>query len=1000
MTSADGTFWLLFRSCMVAIAWEAVWLALNPAVVLASEPSQYTSRTWQVDEGLPHNTVQAIAQSREGYLWVGTRRGLARFDGLRFTPFEPQDTPVLKHANITALCQSREGTLWVGTATGGLVEIQGQHASHPTLSPDPLANSIECILQGLDGSLWVGTVGGLFRYRSGSWTRFTVQDGLSDNVVLSLCENEGGLWIGTSAGLSTWRDGVLSVEQPLKGRSIRVLVRDRQDRIWAGFGSGLACLERQELTFFSKKEGLAEEDVTTLREDRRGNLWIGSYGGLSRLTLGKFVLERDRAGSFYDQVNTIFEDQEGDIWVGTRDGLHRLRPRRILTYTRQHGLPHNNVTSVLEDHAGTIWVSTWGGGLVQMKDGQMTIYSRANGSDKGLANDLILSLGEDADGNLLVGTDHEGGAFRYREGKFSRFCDQEHSPGSQVIRVMHHDRAGNLWVGTSHGLALANSAKRYLPQAVVRCLAEDQEGVLWVGAQNGLFRGREGKFEGLDLPSGVGHETILALYADHENTLWIGTEQHGLGRWKEGRYTGYTTREGLWSDEIFEILEDDHGWLWMSCPRGIFRVSKANLAECETAGTSRLYSIVYDKAEGMESIQCSGVAKPAGCKGRDGRLWFATTKGLAVTDPNAEGGFNDKPPVVRIEEAIADQQSLSLGAATGNLRVAPGRGELEFHYTALSLEAPEKNLFRYKLSGVDPDWVEAGSRRVAYYNNLRPGKYEFRVIAANSDGVWNWTGAQLGVKLLPHFWQSKWFTGCVGLTMAGMLGGTVRYATKRKLRRTLRMLEELNAVEGERTRIARDMHDDLGARLTEILLLNELAKKTQDEPASSRAHLAKQAHVIQDVANSLNAIVWAVNPVNDSITHLADYLCEQVERLLSMRSIRCQFDVPAQIPDYSLSSKARYSVFLAVREALNNVVKHARASEVVFRLRTTPTLLSLSLQDNGRGFATAAGAGCGNGLQNMAKRMKHLGGSFHLSTGPGQGTCIRLEVPLRSNSLS
>ena len=314
----------------------------------------------------------------------------------------------------------------------------------------------------------------------------------------------------------------------------------------------------------------------------------------------------------------------------------------------------------------------------------------------------------------------------------------------------------------------------------------------------------------------------------------------------------------------------------------------------------------------------------------------------------------------------------------------PGRGELEFHYTALSFAVPEKNRFRYKLAGVDPDWMDAGNRRVAYYNNLRPGEYDFQVMAADSDGIWGSSGAHMRVKLQPHFWQSWWFTACGAMAMAGIIGGAVRNATRGKLQRKLHLLEQQHAVESERSRIARDMHDDLGARLTEILLLNELAQKGSANPENSLTHLDKQSQVIQDVAGSLDAIVWAVNPVNDSLDRLANYLYAQAERLLSMRFIHCRFDVPDELPDHFISSEVRHNVYLAVRETLNNVIKHSGASEVWFRLRTTPTTLSIVIEDNGEGFSPAERSSAGNGLHNIEKRMKNLGGSFHLATQPGR----------------
>jgi ligand-binding sensor domain-containing protein/signal transduction histidine kinase len=990
---------IFFTSRRLAFAVLLFWFSWFGFSVFGSVNAtiQYSSRGWQTDEGLPQNAVQALGQTRDGYLWVGTIRGLARFDGAHFTVFDSQNTSAIENASITALCQSQDGRLWIGTAGGGLTELLDGHFTHHGLGHDNRANNVKCIFESHEGTLWVGTLGGLFRYQKGTWTQFTTNDGLRDNVVRSLCESGNRLWIGTGSGLNVWKDGAITVQRGLEANSIRMVFPDSRGNLWLGLTSGLTRRSKGgQLTHFTKKEGLPDDNVTAFHEDKRGNLWIGTYSGLCRWVDGQFILERDNQGGFYDQVNALMEDQEGDIWMGARDGLHELRVKRFLSYTRQQGLTHNNVMSVLEDHAGNLWISTWGGGLDQLKDDKIKAYTKEMGGPDCLGSDLVLSLCEDGDGSLLVGTDYEGGTFRFSEGKFAGLWQKEESRSNRVIRVIYRDRDGDLWLGASPGLVRWKSSEKLLEHFTIRCIVEDGQGILWVGTNDGLFRRENGKFVRFSAAGVLDHEVVSALYEDADHTLWIGTEGKGLICNKAGELKGYTTFQGLWSNEIFEILEDDHGWLWMSCPKGVFRVNKRELAEYDAGQKPRIASIAYGKSDGMESIQCSGVAKPAAWKSRDGRLWFATTKGVVVTDPNSGIGLNEQAPPVRIEEVWADRRRVETG--DGTVRIEPGRGEVEFHYTALSYPVPEENEFKYRLAGVDPDWVEAGTRRVAYYNNLRPGNYKFEVMGCNNDGVWNTTGAHLAVTLMPHLWQTWSFTGFAAVAMVGLVGGTVRYATRRKLQWKLERLEQQHAIEKERTRIAQDMHDDLGARLTEILLLNELAQKNKQIPDKLEAHLSKQSNVVQEIAGSLDTIVWAVNPVNDSIDRLANYLYEQVERLLSMSSIRCRFDVPDKLPDYFLSSEVRHNIFMVVREALNNIIKHSGASEVWFRLRKSSTALSVIIEDNGRGITPAERSSFGNGLQNMAKRMKNLGGSFRLSSQPGHGTQIQLKVPIRAGT--
>ena len=368
MKFLDYAIFFTSRRLVLVVPW--IWFSCPVFSASASTNAlvQYGSRTWQTDEGLPQNAVQTLAQTREGYLWVGTIRGLARFDGVRFTVFDPQNTPALGHASITALCRGREGGLWIGTGGGGLTRWQEGRFTHYALSPEARANSVKCILEGRDGALWVGTLGGLFCCRQGAWSHFTVKEGLRDNVVRSLCEVGDQLWIGTGSGLNVWKNGVMGVQKGLENNSVRVVYADSRGNLWLGLTEGLACLTEGQVTLYSRKDGLPDNNVTAFFEDRRGNLWVGTYGGLSRWTEGRFVVEKDSQGGFYDQVNALFEDPEGDIWVGARDGLHQLRAKRFRTYTHRQGLTHNNVMSVLEDHDGNQWIGTWGGGLVRLKD--------------------------------------------------------------------------------------------------------------------------------------------------------------------------------------------------------------------------------------------------------------------------------------------------------------------------------------------------------------------------------------------------------------------------------------------------------------------------------------------------------------------------------------------------------------------------------------------------------------------------------------------------------
>ncbi len=964
-----------------------------------------------MEEGLPQNAVQALAQTREGYLWVGTLKGLTRFDGARFTVFDAQNTPGLKSSSISVLSVGSDGSLWIGTAGGGLTRMKDGQFSFCGPSNEPRGNTIRTILERKDGSLWVGTLEGVFCRQNGAWTHLTQKEGLQDNVVRTLTEVGEDVLIGTAAGLNVWRNGTITTQDGLSDKSVRAVLHDSKGNLWVGWAGGLLCQKDGELTQYRKKDGLADNYVTTLFEDRRGQVWIGTYGGLSRLVDGKFTVEKDNEGSFYDQVNAILEDQEGGIWVGARDGLQQLRVKRFTTYTRQQGLSHNNIMSVLEDRKGSIWISTWGGGLAQLENEKIINHTWENSQSNGLTTDLILALYEDHDGSILIGTDYEGGTFRLADEVFTRVWSQEQALMDRVVRVIYRDREGNLWFGASPGLVLWNKNEHWLDGSVIRCILEDHEGVLWVGTNEGLFCRKNGRFINWTAEENKLHDSVISLYEDAEQNLWIGTGNSGLSRYKNGRLTSYTTKEGMMSDEIFAILEDDHGWLWLSCSKGIYRVSKKNLEECDENKTGAVTSIAYGKADGMESVQCNGVAQPAGWKSRDGRLWFSTAKGLTVTDPSMDLSSNEKPPTVLIEEVIADQQPFEFQAGehggAPKLRIPPGRGDLEFHYAALSLQAPEKNHFKYKLEGIDPEWVEV-TRRVAYYNNLAPGKYQFRVRACNNDGVWNDTGAMVAMVLLPHFWQTWWFRGALLALAVAAAGGAVQQITKRNMQRELQRLEKQHAVEQERIRIARDMHDEIGAKLTKISFLGAVAKRKLALPEEAGTQIDKMSQTARDVIRALDEIVWAVNPANDSLEHLATYLCRNTAEFFDNSPILCQFDIPDELPARRLGTDVRHNILLAAKEAMNNILKHAGATTVLVRISVQAEVLEVVISDNGRGFnrehltdangAAASSTRIGNGLTNMEQRLKSVGGHCTVASRAGQGTQITFTVYLNGKA--
>jgi ligand-binding sensor domain-containing protein/signal transduction histidine kinase len=969
--------------------------------------SQYTSRAWQTDEGLPHNLVRAITQTPDGYLWVGTRLGLARFDGIRFTCFDAKNTAALRNHNVAALAVGLDGSLWIGTYGGGLVHLKDGVFSRLTETNGLVGNEISYLCPTRDGTLWIGTTKGVSQYKNGTFTNYTRKEGLVSSIVRAVSEDgEGNIWVATGEGLNRLKNGVvenLTATSGLPYNSIRALHLDKSNRLWIGWNNGLLCYDQGKFISYPFEKELSGSFVTAVHEDAQGIIWAGTYSGLKRFRDGQYFNVPNSDGSPFDLINVLFEDRESNIWVGSREGLARLTPRRLFTYTRQQGLTHNNIMSVREDREGSLWIGTWGGGLNRLKDDKVTVYSTQNG----FPHDLILATFEARDGTLWVGTDFDGGLIKLKDGKQTRYTSRQGLIDA-AIRVIYEDKSANLWIGTSRGLSCLRNGKftNYFAGDLhggnsVLAICEDHCGNLWFGTENGLACRNNGEFRRF-AGEGLASSVVLSLYEDPAHDLWIGTEGDGLFRLRNGTLSHYTTKDGLFSNDMFETIEDDFGYFWMSCLKGIWRVSKKELDALDQKQIKTVHSVFYGRLDGLLSVQCNGVSKPSGFKSRDGRIWFPTTKGLVLVDPRIK--LNDSEPSrpepsVVIEQVITEKGSLDLAlkppAVDSTLRLPRGRGDLEIHYTALSLQIPEKNHFRYMLQGVDPDWVNADTRRVAYYNHLPHGTYRFHVIASNKDGLWNEAGATLALELAPAFWETVWFRSLAVLGLAGSLAGSVRYVSIKRLRRKLAALEQQHAIEKERARIAKDIHDDLGASLTQITLLSDRAD--YEAPEELRVNVRKISSTAREIAQSLDEIVWAVNPQHDTLEGLVEYLSQSADDFLEDTTIRSRVKLPATLPHYSIPAETRHQFFLAFREALNNAVKHAEASEIQLEVLARPSELQIRIADNGIGFDPAMPQGRGNGLTNMRKRLEGIGGRFAVTSSPGHGTTVDMTISLNHN---
>lgn len=966
-------------------------------------PGEYRIDVWQTSDGLPANTVTAIQQTPDGYLWIGTLNGLVRFDGIRFQVFG--EASELPNTRVLCLLAARDGALWIGTEGGGLIRFRDGRFLAVTRKDGLAADTVTALAEDRAGQIWAGTPAGLSCWRGDKVVEQTALAARSKLPILAVCADGGNsLWAVVGNELLT-RTGDRSLARhvaadPSSFSSVLAAEAGRSGQLWFGGANGyIGAVSNGTVHVFREQPGQLLEAIWTLCEARSGDVWVGTAnGGLRRLRDGRFTSLTTQEGLSDNSVRCLFEDREGSLWVGTvGGGLNRVKPRKLTTFTTRDGLAHNVVMSLAEDADGTLWIGSNCGGLSARRNGVFAPFY----ANYLLDNECIWSLLPARDGSLWVGT-WGGGLFQMRGRDVKSFPIAR--PGNdEPVVALCEDTGGGLWMGTMQGGLKSFRAGRVVDEPVmnsqlkhpVTALVQEPDGRLWVGTSGGgLQRIEGGRSTTFTRRDGLPSDFIRTLHRDARGVLWIGTGA-GLARMAKGRVTAFTRAHGLPDEVISQILEDARGNLWFGCNQGIFRVAGREFDAVALGKATGVNAISYGRAEGMESLECTGGFHPAGLKTRDGRLWFSTVKGLVMVDP-ATISINEMPPPVVIEHVLADGVSQSQAAdRQSQTEFSPGVQRIEFRFTALSLVAPERNRFKYRLDGLEKDWVEGGSQRMAAYTHLPPGRYEFRVIACNNDGVWNEAGASVRFSVLPHVWQTWWFRLVTGVGLLVGVGWVVRAASVRRLRRKLHRLEEQHAVEKERTRIAQDIHDELGANLTRIALLTEVGQKHRDNPDEVAADLGKISATAREAVRAMDAIVWAVNPRNDSLDHFANYVSQFAGEFFRPTTIRCRLDVPADLPEHPLSTEARHHLFLAVKEALNNVVRHSGATEVWLRLGMENGELKITVADNGHGIAATATHGGGHdGLGNIRQRIEDLGGRFEMASDSATGTTLRLHLPL------
>ncbi|MGD0348516.1 MAG: two-component regulator propeller domain-containing protein [Terracidiphilus sp.] len=946
----------------------------------------YTRHIWQASDGLPEQTVQAFAQTRDGYLWIGTSGGLVRFDGVHFAVFDRQNTPALHENSIFCLMVSRDGALWIGTEGGGLARYaQGQFRSWT--AREGLSNDfVRSLAEDAKGNIWAGTDNGLLRLDGG---RFVRVDGAGDVPTLAVhkiyLDRDGGLWVGGSKLIRM--SGGTVTEYMMRGESsqnrVKSIVQTQDGTMWVGTVSGLNRMPQGQKSF--ERVGGIAGTVRVLRQTTDGVLWIGTIGqGVYEYRGGSLTQTTAPQSLPSNTVLNFFEDDERNFWIGTQSGMLRLTQAQVSIIS----LPKANDSdfgTIYLDRDGSFWIGSTL--LFRMKDGAVTPMRLP-----GTGGDHVRNVYRDQGGALWVGTDGDG-VYRIAEGEATHLTTRA-GMSNNFVRAMTQDRDGSMWVAADEGLNhifLENGRLRIVSYEMrdglayfsTRALLEDRHGDLWIGTDRGVSHLRGGVFLSDAVTAAMAQMKVWAIHEDADGGLWFGTRNSGLFRYREGKLAQFTAADGLPGNAIYQILEDAAGHLWLSGPNGVALLNRHEL-DAQAERFPRHFALTfYSTADMAANTEIYGGTQSSGCITPQGDVWFPSD--LGPLHIPFFGRLALPPPPLFIQGVLADGRPVT---ADGEVILRPGNGRLEFDFTPIQLRSQDGLRFRYVLEGFEKNWSAPTAERTADYTNLPPGHYRFRVETFDVSNPEAASEASIAIVQRPFFYRTWWFIAACAALVTLLVFGLYQY-------RVRQVRVRFEAVLEERSRLAREMHDTViqGCTGVSALLEAQAMEGGTDSRGAGLMDFARQQ--LRNTINEAREAIWNLRKPDD-----ASSLGEKLESMT--RQVSSEFQIPVAWSmsgtPFAVTEPVAHDLLMVAREAVYNAMLHGHPARVGVALGYKSSELVLDLDDDGCGFDPQRmneDNGHHFGLKGMKERVERSGGKFQLASAPGKGVRIGVRVPRR-----